>query len=575
MKNIQSFVSRLCHSPISRLAAIVLVALAWSSPAFCGEIHDAAKGGDLEKVKALLKDNSDLVNSKDDNGNTPLLWAATKGHKNVAALLLASKAEVNVSDNGGETPLFAAAAFDHKDVAELLLTNNARINAKDNRGLTPLHAAALAGHKDVAELLLANQAEVNAKDNDGQTPLHLAASEGRENVVKLLLASKAEVNAKNKNGLTPLHWAAAYGHKDIVELLLANHAEVNAKANNGLTPVHVAAAKDYKDVVELLLANHAEVNVTDNSGQTPLHWAAGQGHKEVVEMLLANHAEVNAKDNTGQTPSDWAATRGHQDVVELLGSNKVETKARNDNGATPLPVGLVLTPTSRLENIKNGDYVFSAHSLLVTDSFEDWTAPSPDSTTLVILYSMTRNGKGLQAQGFEFLDADGGELLAQSRSYYALTKNSMFIQGVFSKAQVNKGIQLVIKVENGSDFPPILLKGRGNIEEKEGDKIGAPPPNWPGYSSELTGLHEVRVKNPNDFKVRVGLRSDGKGKDFIVSPNETESVNVANGRYDIYFNYSSDPGGLYQGDSFTLENNGVEITITKVVNGNYGIRKVK
>ena len=89
------------------------------------------------------------------------------------------------------------------------------------------------------------------------------------------------------------------------------------------------------------------------------------------------------------------------------------------------------------------------------------------------------------------------------------------------------------------------------------------------------GSHEVRVKNPNDFKVRVGLRSDGKGKDFIVSPNGTESVNVPNGRYDIYFNYSSDPSGLYQGDSFTLNDNGVEITITKVVNGNYGIRKVK
>jgi len=26
-------------------------------PAFCGEIYDAAKAGDLEKVKALLKDN--------------------------------------------------------------------------------------------------------------------------------------------------------------------------------------------------------------------------------------------------------------------------------------------------------------------------------------------------------------------------------------------------------------------------------------------------------------------------------------------------------------------------------------
>ena len=58
-------------------------------------------------------------------------------------------------------------------------------------------------------------------------------------------------------------------------------------------------------------------------------------------------------------------------------------------------------------------------------------------------------------------------------------------------------------------------------------------------------------------------------------PNSTESVRVPNGSYDIYFNYSTDPDGLYQGDSFTLQNNGVEITITKVMNGNYGIRKVK
>lgn len=118
-------------------------------------------------------------------------------------------------------------------------------------------------------------------------------------------------------------------------------------------------------------------------------------------------------------------------------------------------------------------------------------------------------------------------------------------------------------------------KAPGDIADRGAHEIGAPPTNWPGYSIELAGLHEVRVKNPNDFKVRVGLRSDGKGNDFIVSPNGLESVNVPNGRYDIYFNYSSDPGGLYQGDGFTLENNGVEITITRVVNGNYGIRKVK
>ena len=99
--------------------------------------------------------------------------------------------------------------------------------------------------------------------------------------------------------------------------------------------------------------------------------------------------------------------------------------------------------------------------------------------------------------------------------------------------------------------------------------------NWPKYSGELNGGMEVRVKNPNEFGVKVGLRAAGMGKDFVVGANDTKSVQVPNGRYDIYFQYSTDPDGLYQGDSFTLNGNGVEIQIVKVVNGNYGIRKVK
>ncbi len=107
------------------------------------------------------------------------------------------------------------------------------------------------------------------------------------------------------------------------------------------------------------------------------------------------------------------------------------------------------------------------------------------------------------------------------------------------------------------------------------EKKAANGPNWPGMAGALSGAMEVRVKNPNDFQVKVGLRSGGKGKDFTVGANKAQSVSVPNGRYDIYFQYSTDPDGLYQGDSFTLNDSGVEIQIVKVVNGNYGIKKIK
>ena len=181
------FFSRDRNSPILRSAAAMLaalLALSWGSPAFCGEIHDAARDGDLAKVRALLKDHPDLVSSKGGNGETPLHVAAAKGFDDVAQLLLAQKANVNAQDNEGRTPLHLAAQGGHKDVLELLLASKAEVNAKDNKGWTPLHFAASRGHKEVAEMLLADGAEVNAADASGDTPLHFAAFEGHEDVAR-------------------------------------------------------------------------------------------------------------------------------------------------------------------------------------------------------------------------------------------------------------------------------------------------------------------------------------------------------------------------------------------------------
>jgi hypothetical protein len=106
--NINALLSRLSHFPIPRLAIVTLIALVCNIPSFCGEIHYTAEVGDLTKVKALLKDNPELVSSKGDVGETPLHVAAKYCGKDMVELLLANKADVNAKSEFDWTPLHAA-----------------------------------------------------------------------------------------------------------------------------------------------------------------------------------------------------------------------------------------------------------------------------------------------------------------------------------------------------------------------------------------------------------------------------------------------------------------------------------
>ena len=81
-------------------------------------IHQAAKDGNTEAIKLDLADGTD-VNSKDDNGRTPLHNVAEEGHKEIAELFIAAGADVN-ANIGGWTPLHLAIDEGHTEIADLL-----------------------------------------------------------------------------------------------------------------------------------------------------------------------------------------------------------------------------------------------------------------------------------------------------------------------------------------------------------------------------------------------------------------------------------------------------------------------
>jgi ankyrin repeat protein len=214
-------------------------------------IHVASKKGDLERVRALLRNDPSDAMRLDHKGATALHLAAFYGYKEIAELLLANNAAVNAKV-GPMSPLQLAAQAGKYDVAQVLLAHNADVEATNSNGMTPLQEAAVMGHKDLVELLLANNAVISSRASDGFTALHWAAAKGSKDVAALLLAKGAEVDARDNRGMTPLHVAAISGKETVAELLLAKGADVNAKADDGTTPVAGAASKGHKDVVKLL-----------------------------------------------------------------------------------------------------------------------------------------------------------------------------------------------------------------------------------------------------------------------------------------------------------------------------------
>ena len=154
------------------------------------KLIDAAASGDLFEVTRLVARGAD-VNAVNQNGSTPLHWAAYRGHAAVVEFLIANGVGVETVNMDGDTALHWAADGGHVAVVEHLVAKGTDVNAVNKDGLTPLHQAAASGHAAVVEFLVSNGADVNAVNKYGDTPLQLAAWFGHAAIVEFLKQAKA------------------------------------------------------------------------------------------------------------------------------------------------------------------------------------------------------------------------------------------------------------------------------------------------------------------------------------------------------------------------------------------------
>ncbi|XP_073031958.1 E3 ubiquitin-protein ligase XBAT33-like [Primulina eburnea] len=256
----------------------------------------AARDGDFVEAKMLLDCNPCLAKYSTFGGlNSPLHFAAAKGHIEIVALLLENGADVNTRNYCGQTALMQACRYGHWEVVQTLILFRCNVTRADYlSGRTALHFAAVNGHLRCIRLVVADFVpSVPFEALNFQTN-----GDGSGCATDKTNALSKFVNKAADGGITALHMAALNGYFDCVQLLLGLHANVSAVTFHYGTSMDLIGA-----------------------GSTPLHYAACGGNLKCCQILLARGASRLALNCNGWLPLDVARTWGRHWLEPLLTPN--------------------------------------------------------------------------------------------------------------------------------------------------------------------------------------------------------------------------------------------------------------
>ncbi len=243
------------------------VCVLFALPLNADDIFLSIENRNIEAVRRILKRDPSIINTKNNEGNTPLHVAVLRGYKQIFEYLLLNNPDLEIKNDRGFTPVLCAAWMFHRDITS--------------------------DYKGIIKSLLDHGAKANISGKGKYNPLHWINHPSENNLQdilelnKLFISKGVSINEQNMYGSTPLHYAV-HIHPRVAEILIDNGSEVNLKDNQGRTPLFRICGFDHPnsvDTVKLLIKNGAIINTQDNNGQTAIERAIENGRKDIAKIL--------------------------------------------------------------------------------------------------------------------------------------------------------------------------------------------------------------------------------------------------------------------------------------------------
>lgn len=132
----------------------------------------AVKDNSTGVIEVLLSNTNTDVDLSNKVGETPLMIASINGDLPlVKTLVLQKKAMV---DHVGWTPLHYACTKGHLNVAKFLIANGATVDSKSLNGTTPLMMAVQSGNEELIKYLLDKGADLQIRNSLGLSAIDIA-----------------------------------------------------------------------------------------------------------------------------------------------------------------------------------------------------------------------------------------------------------------------------------------------------------------------------------------------------------------------------------------------------------------